>query len=108
MAIKHFGFFFGGVAPAEQTFSEYMISKVMKAWLRLGESSGTAALDSSANSNDATYSGTFTLSQTGLVSSDSNTAVLLGSDGVITMDSIVPFANAGSLGYDFRIAEKYS
>ncbi len=107
MAIKHFGIFFGGAAPSAQTFVEYMNSKDMKVWLRLGESSGTTASDSSGDNYDATYSGTFTLGQTGLVTGDSNTSVLLGSDGKITMNSRTPFANAGSLGYDFRIAEKY-
>jgi hypothetical protein len=46
-------------------------------WWRLGESSGTTAVDSSGNGNDGTYTNSPTLGVTGLVDGDSDTAITL-------------------------------
>ena len=81
MLLKGFGTYFFAVAPTGQTFAEYMASLGTIQWLRLGESSGATAEDSSSNNNDETYSGTFTLGQTGLVTGDSDTAVRLFGSG---------------------------
>lgn len=77
MAIKHFGLFFAGAASAGQTFVDYQGGKNNIFWLRVGESSGTTAVDSSTNGNNGTYDGDFALSETGLVTDDSNAAVKL-------------------------------
>ena len=45
------------------------------AYWRLGDSSGTTAADSSGNVRNATYAGTYTLAQTGLLTDDADTAV---------------------------------
>ena len=87
-------------------FSDYMGDKTLGQWLRLGDSSGTTATDSSGNGNDGSYEGTYTLSQTGLVTGDSDTAVLLGSDGKVNLGDITTFENAGTAGYTIREAFK--
>ena len=87
-------------------FSDYMGDKTLGQWLRLGDSSGTTATDSSGNGNDGSYEGTYTLGQTGLVTGDSDTAVLLGSDGKVNLGDITTFENAGTAGYDIREAFK--
>ncbi len=83
-------------------FSNYLLSTNPDQWLRLGDSSGSVASDSSGNSKDGSYEGTFTLNQDSLVANDSTTSVLLGSDGKVNLGDITTFANAGTLGYDMR------
>ena len=107
MLLKGFGTYFFATAPTGQTFAEYLASLGTLQWLRVGEAMGTVASDSSGNANDGSYEGTFTLAQTGLVNDDSDTAVLLGSDGKVNLGDITVFENADTLGYDIRIVEKY-
>ena len=60
---------------------------------RLGEPSGTNANDETANNRDGTYTGTFTLAQTGALKGDTNTAVdLTAPTGVVT-STYNPFVN---------------
>lgn len=54
--------------------SEVLADSPLVYW-RLGESSGTTAADSSGNSRSATYTNSPTLGATGLLTSDSNTAM---------------------------------
>lgn len=52
-----------------------------RAYWRLGELSGTSALDETANANKALYNGTPTLGQAGPLVGDPNTAVLFNAAG---------------------------
>src|SRR5437588_11591152 len=57
------------------------------AYYRLGEASGTTAVDASGNGRNATYSGAgVTYAQAGVIANDTDTSILLnGSTGTITM-----------------------
>lgn len=57
------------------TFVSTVTGLAPYAWYRLNESSGTTLTDSSSNSRNGTYSGTFTLQQTGYTN-DGNHSVL--------------------------------
>jgi RHS repeat-associated protein len=66
---------------------------------RLGETSGTVAQDASGNGRNGTYSGSFTLSQTGLIASDANRSVRLSSgSGRVTLSNL-----SGQLGSQFTV-----
>ncbi len=86
-------------------FNDYMTNDVDSiVRYRLGESTGATATDTGSAGVDASVRGTYTWGQTGLVTADPDTAILLGSDGVIAPNSITPFSNAGTVGYTRRIA----
>lgn len=69
------------------------------AYWRLGEASGTTAVDASGNGNDGTYSGGFTLGQAGAIAGDPNKAVRLnGSTGKV---AIGPLVFAGAFSFEF-------
>lgn len=62
------------------TYSSEVLADSPLLYWRLGESSGTTAVDASGNSRNGTYNGGPTLGVTGLLTGDSNTAVTF--DGV--------------------------
>ena len=57
------------------TYSQQVLADSPRAYWRLGEASGTSAADSSGNNRTGTYLNTPTLSQTGALAGDANTAV---------------------------------
>jgi len=67
---------------------------------RLGESSGTSAVDASGNGHAGTYVGSPTLAQTGAIAGDANTAVLFnGTSQYVSGPSLGLATNAGVLTY---------
>ena len=56
-------------------YSGEVLADSPRAYWRLGEASGTSAADSSGNNRTGTYLNTPTLSQTGALTADTNTAV---------------------------------
>lgn len=60
-------------AAAATTYEDVVLADSPIAYWRLGESSGTTAVDSSGNNRDGTYNGP-TLGATGLLSGDADTA----------------------------------
>lgn len=74
------------------------------AYYRLGESSGTVAVDSSGNSQTGTYSGTFTLGEPGAIKGDPNTCVLFVSSGDGQMASVL---NTTPLAVDTYTSEAW-
>lgn len=66
-------------APAG-AYANAVVQDHPSSYWRLGESSGTLAVDS-AGYNDATYGGALTLGQPGPITTDPDTAVLLGGGG---------------------------
>lgn len=65
------------------------------AYWRLGELSGTTAADE-IGSNDGTYVGTYTLSQTGLLTNDSNTCVDFDTGAEVDLGSTVSYCPTNS------------
>jgi hypothetical protein len=60
-----------------RTYSDLVLALSPALYWRLGESAGTTAADASGNGRTGTYTGTFTLAQTGALASDADKAVLL-------------------------------
>lgn len=74
-----------GPTAAPLCFADTVLADAPEAWWRLGESAGTTAVDQMA-AHDGTYTGTYTLGATGLLSGDSNTALDTGSStGYVTV-----------------------
>lgn len=70
------------------TYSAEVLADSPLVYLRLGESSGTTAADSSGNSRNGTYVGSPTLGVAGAISGDANTAVTFdGSTQAVTVPS---------------------
>jgi hypothetical protein len=66
------------------TYSMAIAGDQPAAYYRLGESSGTTAIDSSGNGNHGTYLGGVTLGQPGALAGDSDTSVAFnGVDGIV-------------------------
>ena len=76
------------------SYSATVLADTPYLWYRLGESAGTTATDSSGNSRDGTYTGTYTLGTAGLLTGDSDTAVAFNSGYVITKANVTGFGNA--------------
>lgn len=67
-------------------------------YLRLGESTGSVANDTSGNSHNGTYNGTYTIGSTGLISDGTgDTALRLDGGGWVTSGGFGAFDNAASL-----------
>lgn len=79
-------------------YSEEVLEDSPLAYLRFGEDSGSAALDSSGNDNDAAYQGTFTLGEPGLVVDDENTCVDLEGTGYV--DSLVDTGGVSTVTFE--------
>jgi hypothetical protein len=78
-----------GGSPAEQTYSEFIISLSSTAYWRLGESSGTTAADE-IGSNDGAYTNGPLLGQTGLITGDPDTCIRLdGTNDFVTMGDVL-------------------
>ena len=60
------------------SYSSTVLADAPVAYWRLGESAGTAMVDSTANANSGTYQGGYTLGQPGAIAGDSDTAVTFG------------------------------
>jgi hypothetical protein len=70
-------------APATGSYVQNVLQDAPLAYWRLGEASGTVA-DDAIGTNDGTYSGGYTLNQSGALVGDPNTAVLLnGTTGYV-------------------------
>lgn len=67
------------------SYSAEVLADSPLVYWRLGEASGTSAADASGNGRTGTYSGTYTQGVTGLLTGDSNTAVTLGANGLVTV-----------------------
>lgn len=64
------------------SYSSEVLADSPAIYLKLNETSGTTASDSSGNGNNGTYAGQYVLNQTGLVSSDlTGTSVLFSNSG---------------------------
>jgi hypothetical protein len=87
-------------APVAATggYSTEVLADSPSLYWRLGESVGTTAADASGNARTGTYGSSVTLNQTGAISGDANTAVLIGNDsnGVIST-TYNPFVNGASI-----------
>jgi YD repeat-containing protein len=71
-----------------KTYLDQVLGHVPAGYWRLNETSGTTATDSSGNSKNGTYGGTYTQNQTGLITGDTNKAVRFntgGSAGKVTV-----------------------
>lgn len=66
-------------AAAPTTYMGEVLTDSPLGYWRLGEASGTSALDSSGNSRTLTYSGSIAFSQTSLLPSQADTAITLSS-----------------------------
>lgn len=79
----------GIVDPNEATYASTILGTAgLVGYWRLGETSGTTAVDAKATSN-GTYAGGYTLGQPGALTRDSNAAVdLNGSTGYVTVPSV--------------------
>lgn len=67
-------------------YAKVVLGATPTGYWRLGEPSGTSAVDSSGGGNDGTYTGGFTLAQAGALTGDSNTAVALnGTSGYVSI-----------------------
>jgi hypothetical protein len=85
-------------APA---YSSTVLSDQPVAYWRLGETSGTTAVDASGHVN-GTYSGGVTLGQPGALSTDTNTAALFnGSTGVVTAPDSTALRLNGAFTIEF-------
>lgn len=82
-------------------YAERVIADGAIGYWRFGESAGTNANDETTNNRDGTYTGGYTLSQTGFVS-DGNTAVAFnGSTGYVTMGDVVAFRFTSTFSMEF-------
>lgn len=75
------------------SFAKTVIALAPYLWLRLNDSSGTVALDSSGNKRNGTYVGAVTLKQPGFTN-DGNSSVLTSSTGAIQLPSGAGLTNA--------------
>ena len=82
--------------PGTAGYSALVLADSPVGYWRLGEPSGTSATDSGPNALTGTYAGTYTLAQTGALASDTNTAVLMGTDGRMTVTNTAVLNFAGS------------
>ena len=74
-------------APSNR-YQQTVLNDTPSAYWRLGETSGTTAGDASGNARNVTLSGTYLLSQPGLLTGDTNTAVRFRNattDGAVTV-----------------------
>jgi len=70
------------VTTAASSYAATVMADAPNAYWRLGETSGTLMVDSTANANNGTYAGGFSLNQPGAIVGDGNAAVSLdGSTG---------------------------
>jgi hypothetical protein len=80
-------------------YADLILSDAPVAYYRLGESAGTQATDSSGNALHGVYTAGYTLAQTGALSGDSDTAIVLnGSTGYIDLDYKIGLALDGAVG----------
>jgi RHS repeat-associated protein len=77
---------------AASNYSTTVLGDAPAAYWRFGEAAGTTMTDATANANNGTYAGGFTLGQTGAIVGDTNTAVAF--DGATGAASV---PNAASL-----------
>lgn len=73
----------GSGGGGTDAYSSAVLADTPLVYWRLGESLGTAALDSSGNARNGTYNGGFTLGQTGLVSGGNTAVQLNGTSGYV-------------------------
>lgn len=72
------------------TYSSEVLADSPRGYWRLGETSGTTAVDSaSGGGHPGTYGGTFTLGTTGLLSGDTDKALTLNAAGWVTIPETV-------------------
>ncbi|HZD73328.1 MAG TPA: LamG-like jellyroll fold domain-containing protein, partial [Actinomycetota bacterium] len=85
------------VAGADASYSATVRGDSPYLYWRVGESSGTTAMDSSGNGRTGLYQGAIALGQPGAIIGDSNTAVRFGgapgNDGYLTTQSTTPVVN---------------
>jgi hypothetical protein len=70
----------------------------------LNETSGRTATDQSGNGNNGTYSGTYTLGQTGLLAASTDTCVNFGGGRMAVGNATVPQLGAGNFSLEVAAA----
>jgi len=89
------------VVTAASTYASTVMADGPNAYWRLGETSGTVAVDSTANANNGTYAGGVTLNQPGAIANDPNGAVLLnGTSGYAVAPSSTGLNLTGALSVE--------
>ena len=99
------GFFFTAVSTTEAAYSDTVLGQSPTAYWRFEETSGTNADDATANNNDGTYTGGYTLATTSLINDGGNAVVLDGVDGRIDGSTI--FSNQASITWSAWIKPNY-
>ncbi len=101
----------GALMADASSYSTTITGDSPSIYYRLGESSGTAAADSSGNGYGATYATGVTLGANGAISGDTDTAVTSGTSGILTENSSSGLnigANARSLEAWFKTSSATS
>jgi len=77
----------GTARPAfGSAYSDAVLADMPVRYYRLGDSSGTTAVDSSGNSQDGTYTGGVTLGASGAIQGDADTAATFdGTDDYVSL-----------------------
>lgn len=79
------------------TYSATVLADTPKAYYRLDEVAGTTAADSSGNGFNGTYTGTYTLGVTGLITGDADKALGLNGAGYVDLGTPNFTFNGGTL-----------
>lgn len=82
-------------------YSSAILADNPQMYLRLDESMGTIAYDSTANGYNATLSGTYTQNQPGAISGDSDTSIYLGVSGTINAPSGLNYTTWTALSIEY-------
>ena len=97
----------GSVTPtAAATYASTVLADQPIGYWRLGETSGTTAVDASGHTN-GTYSGGVTLGQPGAIGNDTNTSALFnGSTGTVTVKDSTALRLNGAFTIEFWAKQK--
>jgi hypothetical protein len=87
----------GGVGIALSTYSAEILADLPAVYWRLGEASGSTAVDASGNSRDGTYDGSPTLGVSGLLVGDSDTAVTFAGGLDAAFINYAPWMNTADI-----------
>ena len=84
------------------SYKSAILSNIPVGYWRLGEASGTVAVDSSANASPGTFTGSYALAHAGAIFGDSNTAVQFNGTGYVSAPAF-PITNKKNLTVSFWI-----
>jgi len=100
------------VVSATSTYASTVMADSPSAYWRMGETSGSVAVDATANANNGSYKGGFTLNQPGAIAGDPNGAIAfngsngfavipasssLNLTGALTLEAWVKFASTNGI-----------